>query len=1169
MKLLRRLFPLALAIAWFLVPAAEASAESCIYDGGNLGSWHEPLNWDCGHVPGASDSAAVPQFTDVSVAADASADAVHLGGPASSLTFSNGANLAAGSLYVGSSTLQGNGSITVSGAFHKGGIPGADTMFILDSVDVFLNGDSLFDEGVISVCQSGAPPTDPTLHINADLTIAAGSNPTPFNCSSSGARIRVGPTGHLIKATAEQTTSDTAIDNDGKITAQAGTLLLKGGTANSLGAVSDGGYLADAGAVLEFQGGSPPVIGAGGRLGGAGTVHVNTLDMDMAAGSILDPAVVQISGSIRLRGTAPVTLPDLELTGGTIDSDRPVAVDDMDVTAGALQRDFTLTVQPGGSFTKTGAGTLFIRNNGSFGSADLVLDADASLEGGQICVSRTGTDLDVPGLYINQDFTIGSGAPASAFQCGPQFDTLIHLNGPDGHLSKVGSGTTNFNDLDLDGGTLSVGNGQTFVFPNTYAQSGGVTEVASGGTLQASPAMTGGVLRGGGQVSGNLTNASGTVSPGTSPGTLSVTGSYAQGAGGVLGIDVDATGQGTGHDHLAVGGAVSLDGTVAVVKGAGFDPTVSDTFQFLSSASRTGSFDALVGSRLASGKGYVLDYPGASAFGSRLTVTATPGTVAGPTLTDTDPDSFADDNSPELKGTAAAGSTVALYPTPDCSGPAAAVGSAAAFASPGLTAQVADDTTTTFRATASLGTDTSPCSSSIEYIEDSGPADVIVDASTTQGFLDSILRLRGSLIMDQVDTRPTLIVPNLTQLGEDLAVTGNDAVETINLADLATVSGDLDVAGNSAAGNLELGSLGTVAGNLEITDNPAAGNLDLGSLGTVGGNLEITDNASTTVSVSSLDEVSGNLILESTGSGNLDLATAAVGGDAAIDAAGHSVVTGSMPSGSLELTNSHPVATMTAEIPAGALAAAVPFTVTHIDPAALPPAGGNGPDGQPTTIDPVAAWQFDFTVPTLNQDATLTFEIQVDGLDPATRADFLAALDSGVATLATRGDAPGGTYRAFSLCAGGAAPSADGCVAVTRLDANGQPTGGTPAVVRFAGVIGHFSTWAVAIAEPTAGGPSNEFSLGKLKLNKRKGTASLALEVPGPGTVALSGKDLKSQRKTAGGAGTVKLTIKPKGNAKSKLRKAGKTTLKAVVTYTPSGGDARTKTKKVKLKRSD
>ncbi len=283
------------ALAWTLIPAAEAPAASCSYQGGNQGSWHEPLHWDCGRVPDAGDTAVVPQFKEVAVADDAVAGSVLLGGPASTLAFSNGATLAAGALTAASATLRGDGTVKVAGAFHKAGIPDSGTLFIFDSVDLVLNGDSVLDAGGISVCQAGDPPSDPTMHINADFTIAEGaSTSSVFNCSSSGARIRVGPEGHLIKAASGQTTSDTAIENDGVVTVETGTLLLKGGTANALGATSDGDYLAHAGARLEFQGGSPPVIGAAGRLGGAGTVHVNTLDLDMAPGASLDPAVLQL-----------------------------------------------------------------------------------------------------------------------------------------------------------------------------------------------------------------------------------------------------------------------------------------------------------------------------------------------------------------------------------------------------------------------------------------------------------------------------------------------------------------------------------------------------------------------------------------------------------------------------------------------------------------------------------------------------------------------------------------------------------------------------------------------------------------------------------------------------------------------------------------------------------
>jgi Glycosyl hydrolase catalytic core len=93
-----------------------------------------------------------------------------------------------------------------------------------------------------------------------------------------------------------------------------------------------------------------------------------------------------------------------------------------------------------------------------------------------------------------------------------------------------------------------------------------------------------------------------------------------------------------------------------------------------------------------------------------------------PRITDTDPNSPANDNAPEVKGTAQAGTTVRLYKTAGCTGAAAAVGSAAKFASPGITATVADNTTTSFRAKATdAAGNVSACWSSFTYVEDSTP----------------------------------------------------------------------------------------------------------------------------------------------------------------------------------------------------------------------------------------------------------------------------------------------------------------------------------------------------------------------------------------------------------------------------------------------------------------
>jgi hypothetical protein len=100
------------------------------------------------------------------------------------------------------------------------------------------------------------------------------------------------------------------------------------------------------------------------------------------------------------------------------------------------------------------------------------------------------------------------------------------------------------------------------------------------------------------------------------------------------------------------------------------------------------------------------------------------------------------------------------------------------------------------------------------------------------------------------------------------------------------------------------------------------------------------------------------------------------------------------------------------------------------------------------------------------------------------------------------------------------------------------------------------------------GTPSNEFSFGKVKKNKRKGTAKLTVEVPGPGDLALTETDkVKGSLKQADAAGDEKLAIKPTSKAKRKLNRKGKAKVDAEVTYTPELGASNTDSKSVKLKK--
>jgi hypothetical protein len=104
--------------------------------------------------------------------------------------------------------------------------------------------------------------------------------------------------------------------------------------------------------------------------------------------------------------------------------------------------------------------------------------------------------------------------------------------------------------------------------------------------------------------------------------------------------------------------------------------------------------------------------------------------------------------------------------------------------------------------------------------------------------------------------------------------------------------------------------------------------------------------------------------------------------------------------------------------------------------------------------------------------------------------------------------------------------------------------------------------------------PSNSFTLGKAKLNKKKGTATLTVDVPNPGELTGSGKGVKvagaagaviSKRVSAG---KVKLTIKAKGKKQKTLNETGKVKVTPKVTYTPTSGDPSTRSIKVKLKKN-
>ena len=90
--------------------------------------------------------------------------------------------------------------------------------------------------------------------------------------------------------------------------------------------------------------------------------------------------------------------------------------------------------------------------------------------------------------------------------------------------------------------------------------------------------------------------------------------------------------------------------------------------------------------------------------------TEDPAPPPAPTVTDTVPASPSSDNTPQIRGSAADGTTVRLYTNAACTGADVGSGTAAQFASTGISVQVGDNTATFFYAAASDGLFTSTCS---------------------------------------------------------------------------------------------------------------------------------------------------------------------------------------------------------------------------------------------------------------------------------------------------------------------------------------------------------------------------------------------------------------------------------------------------------------------------
>jgi hypothetical protein len=95
----------------------------------------------------------------------------------------------------------------------------------------------------------------------------------------------------------------------------------------------------------------------------------------------------------------------------------------------------------------------------------------------------------------------------------------------------------------------------------------------------------------------------------------------------------------------------------------------------------------------------------------------------------------------------------------------------------------------------------------------------------------------------------------------------------------------------------------------------------------------------------------------------------------------------------------------------------------------------------------------------------------------------------------------------------------------------------------------------------------NLIGFGTLERDRRRGTARLAVRVPGPGSLVLEGRQIKPVRATPEAAGPVRLPIRPRRETRRRLNRKGTARVQLSVTFIPTNGGPNTTLKRIELRK--
>lgn len=369
--------------------------------------------------------------------------------------------------------------------------------------------------------------------------------------------------------------NEVALINNGDIDVQSGLLHVSGGGANN------GDITIAAGATLELD-----------RF-----VMVHSPTSSIAGGGTLSTSIN--GGTFTFEGL--VTVPTVNIAGGTVAFNNgqqtfthlivgdfyPTVLGSADMTVTGTLRIGRLI---GGTGKLTLAGGCVTTPTGAEGRIDKELDNAGTINVGGGTALRLGLVTHTNRGTINlQNYSSLIGDPSGAAEL--VNEGLITRSGPDLSFLAMGG-----NQLTLtNNGTVEVQSGTLYMYAG--GANNCTLRVSAGATLTIDSALAlfahaGGVLEGSGTVQASVNNLGSSVRPGGSgaAGTLTITGNYTQSSVASLAIEVGGPAAGTQHDRLVVGGTATLNGAIDVTQLGSFTAAPTDSFTFLTSAGRAGSF---------------------------------------------------------------------------------------------------------------------------------------------------------------------------------------------------------------------------------------------------------------------------------------------------------------------------------------------------------------------------------------------------------------------------------------------------------------------------------------------------------------------------------------------------------------------------------------------------